>query len=147
MERARTLSLDLVENDTRVTRWREPLRAYANADYLVQRELFMQDLGSEMGFVARIQALQIDKQKIRALVTALGALSEKISFTDQVKAFAAFAEEVKTDFDKQVCDSLAAQLKEATAAVKAAAGNEAELKKAAASETAIKALRQEKGCQ
>jgi hypothetical protein len=146
MERARTLSLDLVENQLRVTRWREPLRAYANADYRVQRELLLADLGSEMGFVARIQALQIDKQKVRALVTALGALSEKIKFTDQVKAFAEFAEATKTDFEKQVCDSLAEQLKEANTAVKTNAGNPAELKKATAAKAAIEALRQEKSC-
>jgi hypothetical protein len=147
IERARTLSLDLVENQTRVTRWREPLRAYAAADYGVQRELLLQDLGSEMGFVSRIQALEIDKQKVRAVGTALDALSEKISFTDQVKAFAEFAEDVKTGFEKQVCDSLAAQLQEASAAAKAAAGNEPELKKATAAEAAVKALRQEKACQ
>jgi hypothetical protein len=147
IERARTLSLDLVENQTRVTRWREPLRAYAAADYGVQRELLLQDLGSEMNFVARIQALEIDKQKIRAVATALDALSEKISFTDQVKAFAEFAQEVKTDFEKQVCDSLARQLEEASASVKAAAGNEPELKKAKAAEAAVNALLQEKTCQ
>lgn len=146
-ERARTLALDFVESDARVTRWREPLRAYANADYAVQRALLEQDLGSEMGWVARIQALQVDKQKIRALATALGALSEKASFTDQVQAFAEFADQAKTDFDAQVCTSLAAQAKDAAAAVTAAAGNESALRKAKAQAEAIVALRKDKGCQ
>lgn len=147
MERARTLALDFVESNVRVTRWREPLRAYANSDYTIQRALLLQDLGSEMGWVARIQALQVDKQKIRALATALGALSEKASFTDQVRAFAEFAEQVKTDFDTQVCTSLAMQAKEAATALKAAAGNDAALRKAKTQEEAIAALRKEKGCE
>lgn len=147
MERARTLALDFVESNVRVTRWRAPLRAYANADYAVQRALLVQDLGSEMGWIARIQALQVDKQKICALATALGALSEKASFTDQVKAFAEFAEQVKTDFDAQVCSSLAAQATEAAAAVTAAAGDDAAVRKARAQAEAVAALRKDKGCQ
>lgn len=146
LERARTVALDLIENRRPVTRWREPLRDYAKADYTVQRELLLHGLEGDGQMFARLQALQVDKQKIAALGRALEALTEKTSTVDQLRQLATFASDTKTAFDLRACEALAAQLKEAQAAVAAAGTNAADKKRAEASVAAVTKVRADKGC-
>jgi hypothetical protein len=140
VERARTLALDFLEGQKRVTRWREPLRDYANADYRQQRDLLLQALETEGQSLAQIQKVELDRQKVAALRTALTALTKKAGLVEQAQAVADFAKDVKTDLDKLVCDGLTAQIAEQTKA-SAAATNEADKKKA---DAAVKAATDQK---
>ncbi len=136
IERSRALALDLIEGKQDVGRWREPIREYAKADYAIQRDILLADMNSQFQFLEKIQALAVDKQKIAALSKALDLLSEKPAMADQLKDLADFAKEAKNDFDKAVCDGLAAQIKYKKTQV-ASASTDVDKKKA---QTALNAL-------
>ena len=136
IERSRALALDLIEGKQDVGRWREPIREYAKAEYAIQRDILLADLNSQFQFLEKIQALAVDKQKIAALSKTLDLLSEKPAMADQLKDLADFAKEAKNDFDKAVCDGLAAQIKDKKTQV-ATASTDVDKKKA---QTALNAL-------
>jgi len=145
IERSRTLALDLIEGKQDVGRWREPIREYAKADYAIQRDILLADMNSQFQFLEKIQALAVDKQKIAALSKAFDLLSEKPALADQLKDLTNFAKEAKDDFDKAVCNGLAAQIKDKEMQV-ANASTDADKKKAQTALDALKDNQKAKGC-
>jgi hypothetical protein len=145
IERARTLALDLIGGRD-VTRWRDPIRDYAKADFAIQREALLADMNAQSQFLEKIQALAVDKQKVAALAKAFAALSEKPGLADQLKGLADFAKESKDDFDKAVCDGLAAQVKEKQAQVDNPATSPENKKKAQTALDALKETQKTKEC-
>ena len=145
LERSRTLALDLIEGKQDANRWREPIREYAKADYSIQRDVLLADMNSQFQFLEKIQALTVDKQKISALSKAFDLLSEKRGLADQLKDLADFAKETKGDFDKAVCDGLAAQIKDKETQV-AHAGSDSDKRKAQTALDALKENQKSKGC-
>jgi hypothetical protein len=145
IERARVLALDFIDGVRDVSRWRDPIREYAGVDYRIQRQILLAGMDNDTHYLERIQALTIDKQKIAALSQAFGALAQKPDIVAQAKGLADFAKETKSDFDKAVCDGLAAQVKEKESEVKAAKGD-AEKKKAQAALDALKDTQHTKNC-
>jgi hypothetical protein len=145
IERARSLALDFIEGKQDVRRWREPIRDYAKADYAIQQDILLEDMNSQSRYLEKIQALTVDKQKIVALSKAFHLLSEKPALADQLKDLADFAKETKTDFDKAVCDGLAAQIKEKESRIGSSTAD-SEKRKAQTALDALKATQKAKGC-
>ena len=145
IERSRSLALDLMDGTLAVSRWREPIREYAKADFAIQRDMLLAGMDSESRYLEKIQALSIDKQKIAALSHVFGTLAEKPALADQLKGLSDFAKETKTDFDKAVCDGLAAQIKDKEAEVESAT-TDPDRKKAQTALDALKDTQKTKGC-
>jgi hypothetical protein len=146
IERSRAMALDFLDGKRGVARWQEPVRDYARKDYEIQRGFLLEDMNGQMQFLARIQTLEVDKQKISALKQAFGALAEKPTLTEQAEQLASFAKDTSSEFDKQLCANLASQLKEKTAEI-ASLTIEADKNKANVALNALKAMKSSKGCQ
>jgi hypothetical protein len=141
MERARSLALDFLEGQKRISRWREPLRDYANADYRAQRDLLLPAMETEGATLAQIQKVEVDRQKVAALRAALTNLTKKPGLVEQATDVANFVKDVKTDLDKRVCDGLTATIAEQQKAAAAPGVSEADKKKA---QTAVNAATEQK---
>ena len=146
IERSRAMSLDFLDGKRAVARWQEPVRDYARKDYEIQRGFLLEDMNGQMQFLARIQTLEVDKQKISALKQAFGALAEKPSLTAQAEQLASFAKETSSEFETQLCSNLTLQLKEKTAEI-ASLTAEADKKRATVALNALKSMKSAKGCQ
>ena len=146
IERSRAMALDFLDGKRAVARWQEPVRDYARKDYEIQRGFLLEDMNGQMQFLARIQTLEVDKQKISALKQAFGALAEKPSLTAQAEQLASFAKETSSEFETQLCSNLTLQLKEKTAEI-ASLTAEADKKKATVALNALKSMKSAKGCQ
>ena len=146
IERSRAMALDFLDGKRAVARWQEPVRDYARKDYEIQRGFLLEDMNGQMQFLARIQTLEVDKQKISALKQAFGALAEKPSLTAQAEQLASFAKETSSEFETQLCSNLTLQLKEKTAEI-ASLTAEADKKRATVALNALKSMKSAKGCQ
>lgn len=144
VERARGFAADLVENQKRVSKWRDQLRDYAQVDFAVQREFLLENLNGESRFLEHIVTLQLNKAKIAALSKALDALTKKDKLVDQAQELGDFAKDTQTAFDKDVCAGLKDDLATQAAAVSAAVRKVADLTAAHAAQTEIDAAAADK---
>ncbi len=145
IERARGLALDVLDGRKDPRRWRDAVRDYARADYVVQRDLLLAGIDAESRFLEKIQALQIEKEKIAALREAFDALASKPGLTEQLKGLTEFAQQTTDDFHKRVCDSLTGQITAKEAGVKSASTDAAK-KEAQTALDALNDLQKEKAC-
>ncbi len=145
IERSRTMALDFLEGKRNVSRWQEPVREYARKDYEIQRGFLLEEMNGQMQFLARVQALEVDKQKIAALKKAFGALAEKPTLVAQAQELAEFAKETDTEFDKQLCVLVSQHIKEKSAEI-AGLSSEADKKKAQVALKALQDSKTTKGC-
>jgi len=138
IERSRSMALDYLETSKSPARWREPLRDYAKADYGVQRQLLLEELDTDSRYLEKIQALEVDKQKIAALKRAFEALAAQPEAVKTAAGLAQAGNETITQFDRMVCAGLAAQIQSKTAEA-AAASKKADVLAAAGGEAAAAA--------
>jgi hypothetical protein len=146
LERSRGLALDILSGKQEVARWREPVRDYSKVDYSIQRDFLVADLDARSQFVQKIQALTVDKQKIAALGKGFGALAEKPGLFDQLKGLGDVAKETSDDFEKAVCDGLAAEIVEKTKLVNSAGIGAEDKTKAQTAVAALQDIQKSKGC-
>jgi hypothetical protein len=113
-ERGSGLAADLSEGNKSALRVRSYLREYAQSEYTSRRDAYTGEVDATRPFLAKLQALQADKDRIDALGKLLDGLSTKLSLTDDVALIKQTVGDTKTDFDKLICDDIATRLKTAT---------------------------------
>src|SRR5260370_30518477 len=73
------------------------------------------EMASSRKYLANLQTLQADKDRIQALGKLLDGLSsKKLNLTAEIGAATQAVSDTKTDFDKLICDDIAARLKTAS---------------------------------
>jgi len=96
-------------------RIRTYLREYAQSEYLKRREAWTAETDSSRQYLANLEALQADKDRIHALGKLLDGLSSKnLNLSAEIGAATQAVSDTKTDFDKLICDDIAAKLKTAS---------------------------------
>ncbi len=96
-------------------RIRTYLREYAQSEYMRRRGVWTGEMDSSRQYLANLQTLQADKDRIQALGKLLDGLSsKKLNLTAEIGAATQAVSDTKTDFDKLICDDIAARLKTAS---------------------------------
>jgi hypothetical protein len=113
-ERGSELAAELNEGSKSALRIRGYLREYAQSEYTSRRDAYAGEVDATRQYLAKLQVLQADKDRIGALGKLLDGLSKKLSLTDEVSAIKQAVGDTKTDFDKLICDDIATKLKAAT---------------------------------
>jgi hypothetical protein len=113
-ERRSELAVGLAEGSKSELRVRNYLREYAQSEYDSHRDAYIGEVDATRQYLAKLQALQADKDRVEALGKMLDGLSKKLSLTDEVSAIKQTVSDTKTDFDKLICDDIANRLKAAT---------------------------------
>ncbi len=113
-ERGSELAVEFNEGSKSALRIRSYLREYAQSEYASRRDTYTGEVDATRQYLANLQVLQADKDRIEALGKMLDGLSKKLSLTDEVSAIKQTVSDTKTDFDKLICDDIATKLKTAT---------------------------------
>jgi hypothetical protein len=113
-EQGSDLAAELTEGSRSTLRIRSYLREYAQFEYTSRRDAYTGEIDATRPYLAKLQALQANKDRIEALGKLLDGLSKKLSLTDEVSAIKQTVSASKTDFDKLICDDIATKLKTAT---------------------------------
>jgi Tfp pilus assembly protein FimV len=93
---------------------RSVLKDYAQSEYNSRRAAYLGETELTRQFLANIQALQADKERIAALGKLLDSLSAKRGTVEQIKAVQQAVGETKDDFDKLICKDINERLGKAT---------------------------------
>jgi hypothetical protein len=105
-------------------RIRTYLRDYAQSEYTRRVGAWTGETDSSRQYLANLQTLQADKDRIHALGKLLDGLSsKKLNLAAEIGAATQAVSETKTDFDKLICDDVAAKLKGASGKDKESLGN------------------------
>ena len=96
-------------------RIRTYLREYAQAEYIRRRGVSTGEMDASRQYLANLQTLQADKDRIRALGKLLDGLSsKKLNLTAEIGAATQAVSDTKTDFDKLICDDISVKIKTAS---------------------------------
>jgi hypothetical protein len=113
-ERRSELAAALSEGSKSELRVRGYLGEYAQSEYNSRRDAYTGEVDATRQYLAKLQTLQAEKDRIEALGKLLDGLSKKLSVADEVGAIKQTVGDTKTDFDKLICDNIATRLKTAT---------------------------------
>jgi hypothetical protein len=87
---------------------------YAQSEYTRRRNAYTGEMDATRVYLAKLQSLQADKDRIQALGKLLDGLSTKLSLIAEVSAVKQTVSDTKTDFDRLICDDIAKKLRTAT---------------------------------
>jgi hypothetical protein len=107
------LAVELSVGSKSPLRARSYLRDYAQSEYTRRRAAYTGEVDATRQYLAKLQLLQADKDRVQALGKLLDGLSKKLSLTAEVGAVKQAVSDTKTDFDKLICDDIATKLKAA----------------------------------
>jgi hypothetical protein len=108
------LAVELDVGSKSPLRTRSYLREYAQSESTKRRVAYTAQVDATRAYLAKLQLLQADKDRIQALGKLLDGLSRKLSLTTEVSAVKQTVSDTKTDFDKLICDDIATKRKTAT---------------------------------
>jgi len=113
-ERSRKIADQLVQRGPNepvtLSEIREMLRDYGNQDFELTRPMLEQEAAARAQYLANLEDLQLEAGKIQALTEALNELAKPKSRAQQFKDLTKFAETVNSEFNRRVCEDLAAQI-------------------------------------
>ena len=112
-EQGSDLAVELNAGSKSPARIRTYMREYAQSEYTKRRDAYTGEVDATRQYLAKLQLLQADKDRIQALGKLLDGLSKKLSLTAEVSAVKQTVSDTKTDFDKLICDNIASKLKSA----------------------------------
>lgn len=112
-ERGSDLVVELNAGTKSPLQIRSYLREYAQSEYTKRRDAYNGEVDATRAYLAKLQLLQANKDRIQALGKLLDGLSKKLSVTAEVNAVSQAVSGAKTDFDTLICDDIAARLKTA----------------------------------
>ena len=96
-------------------RIRTYLREYAQSEYTRRLGAWTGETDSSRQYLANLETLQADKDRIHALGKLLDGLSsKKLNLTAEIGAATQAVRETKIDFDKLICEDVAAKIKTAS---------------------------------
>jgi hypothetical protein len=107
------LAIELTAGSKSPLRTRSYLRDYAQSEYARRSAAYTGQVDATGQYLAKLQLLQADKDRVQALGKLLEALSRKLSLAAEMSAVTQAVSETKTDFDKLICDDIATKLKTA----------------------------------
>jgi hypothetical protein len=113
-ERGSDVAVELDSGSKSPLRTRSYLREYAQSEYTSRRTAYTGEVDATRLYLAKLQVLQGDKDRIQALGKLLDGLSKKLSLSAEVSAVKQTVSDTKTDFDKLICDDIATKLRTAT---------------------------------
>lgn len=113
-EQGSELAAALTDESKSTLRIRSYLREYAQSEYTSRRDAYRGEIDATRPYLARLQELQANKDRIEALGKLLEGLSKKLSLADEVNSIKQTVSDSKTDYDKLICDDIATKLKSAT---------------------------------
>ncbi len=94
------------------TRFREALGAFAEREFGKNRDMVTRDLDSYRRFLVGTQDLQQEAADVGQLEKQFTDLSKKSGTVDQIKRLAAFGQDVKSKYDKLLCDGSKSEQKD-----------------------------------
>jgi hypothetical protein len=104
------LAIELDEGSKSPLRTRSDLRDYAQSEFARRSAAYTVEVDTTRQYLAKLQLLQADKDRIQALGKLLEGLSKKLSLAAEVVAVKQTVIDTKTDFDKLICDDIATKL-------------------------------------
>jgi hypothetical protein len=113
-ERNSDLAVELEAGSKSPLRIRSYLREYAQSEYTGRRTAYTTEVDATRVYLAKLQLLQADKDRIQALGKLLEGLSKKLGLAAEVSAVTQTVSDTKSDFDKLICDDIAMKLRTAT---------------------------------
>jgi hypothetical protein len=113
-EQGSDLAVELSAGSKSPIRIRSYLREYAQSEYIKRRDAYTGEVDATRQYLAKLQVLQANKDRIQALGKLLEGLSKKLSLIAEVSAVKQTVSETKTDFDKLICDDIATKIAKAT---------------------------------
>lgn len=90
---------------------RASLKNYASYDFEQTRVLLENEAEASTRFLANLESLELEGQKVESLSKALEELSKPKKPLKQLKEFVSFATQVDKEMQKLACDDLAKQIK------------------------------------
>jgi hypothetical protein len=92
---------------------RSYLREYAQSEYTRRRDAYNGEVDATRVYLAKLQLLQANKDRIQAVGKLLDGLSQRLSMTAEVNTVSQAVGGAKTDFDTLICDDIATRLRTA----------------------------------